>query len=371
MNRLVGRRGMMVGAGAALSTGLGRRARGQQASDELTLFIASGALELGTSTLTSLPEMLGLLGQERLDLKVRAITGSAMLGQMVAAGQGDVAHAGTSVALLLPNARGANLAGWYHMINHNFQMPAVPVDSPITTLADLKGKRIGVPGQATATLPIVRSVLRSAGLNPDVDVRFIDVGYGAQAAAALWVSKQVEALAMYDSVYAGIENVDLTKYKLRVLNSEAGEKVSFQTALISKAAQLTTRKRDALVKLGRIQAKTTIFATENPAAAVQLHYNKFPEQRPANMPAAEALAAGTNQLLSRLRNMRIDDRPANKGRWGYTDRADVAYYMDLLEKGGSLPSGLDPDKQYTNELIDEINDFDQEAWRKQARAFTV
>ena len=55
----------------------------------------------------------------------------------------DVVHAGTSVGLMQLVSRGARLKAYYHMITQNFQMPAVPQDSPIRTMADLRGKKIG------------------------------------------------------------------------------------------------------------------------------------------------------------------------------------------------------------------------------------
>ena len=43
----------------------------------------------------------------------------------------DVVHAGTSVGLMVPVSKGAQLKAFYNMITQNFQMPAVPDASPI------------------------------------------------------------------------------------------------------------------------------------------------------------------------------------------------------------------------------------------------
>ena len=270
---------------------------------------------------------------------------------------------------MVPVTKGAPLKAFYNMITQNFQMPAVPADSPIKTLADLKGKKLGVIGQATATVPIVKAVLEAAGVDPN-SVNFIDVGYGAQAATALWGTRQVDGLAMYDSVYAAIENVNPERYKLRVLTSPLSERIGFQTAMIAKPETIQN-KRDALIRLGRAHAKSTVFALENPEAAVRIHFKRYPEQRPANVDEATAIALGRKNLLARLSNMRIDNMVVKRDKWGFMHEIDVNTYVDMLKTIGDVDKSLDAKSIYTNELIDDINKFDVEAVRRRARAFKL
>lgn len=356
-------------AGAALLAGLALGAGPAAAQQKLSLAIASASLEPGTSTLTSIPQALEFWKEEGLEVDIKSAKGSGMAAQMVIAGQADVVHAGTSVGLMQPVTKGADMVAFYSMIIHNFQMPAVPEDSPVRTLADLKGKKLGVPGLSTATIPIVKSVLEDAGLDPERDVTFVEVGYGAQAGAALWFTKQVDGLAMYDSVYAAIENVNPEQYKLRILKSPLSERISFQTALIADADTLR-EKRDLLVKLGRGHAKALIFALENPEAAVRIHWARFPEQKPSGVDEATALEQEKRALLARIENMRIDTMAVPRDKWGYMHETDVSTYADMLKRIGEIDQGLDVSKIYTNDLIDEINDFDQDAVREAARQYT-
>ena len=216
-------------------------------------------------------------------------------------------------------------------------------------------------------MPIVKAVLEDAGVDPN-SVTFVDVGYGAQAATALWNTKQVDALAMYDSVYAAIENVNPDRYKLRVLTSPLSERISFQTALIAKPETLRN-KRDALVRLGRAHAKATVFALENPDAAVRIHYKRYPEQRPANVDDATALSLGRKNLLARLSNMRIDNMTVKRDKWGFMHEVDVNTYVNMLKKIGDVDKNLDPKAIYTNDLINDMNRFDVAEVRKRAREF--
>jgi len=335
---------------------------------KLTVVVSSATAEAGTATQTSIPFEMGFWKQEGLDVELKFARGSALGAQLVLTNQAEVVHAGTSVGLMAPVAKGAKLKAFYNMITQNFQMPAVPADSPIKSLADLKGKKLGVIGQATATIPIVKAVLADAGLNPDTDVTFIDVGYGAQAAAALWVTKQVDALAMYDSVYAAIENVQPDKYKLRILRSPLSDKISFQTALIANSETIAS-KRDLLVALGRGHAKATVFALENPDAAARIHFKRYPEQKQNGVDDATAIALGRNAVLARITNMRIDNMAVKRDKWGYMDKIDVETYLSMLQKIGDIDKSVQAGAIYTNELIDEMNRFDAAAVRKLARDY--
>src|SRR5260370_36515613 len=78
---------------------------------------------------------------------------------------------------------------------------AVPVDSPIKTFADLKGKKIGVTSMASAGVIVARALAASNGFNPDKDVTILVAGEAAQTAALLR-NKQVDALSQFDTQYA-------------------------------------------------------------------------------------------------------------------------------------------------------------------------
>ena len=343
--------------------------RTQARREKIVWVVSSGTFETGTATQTSVPYAAGFFEEEGLDVELKSARGSALAAQLVITGQADVVHAGTSVGLMVPVSKGSPLVAYYNMITQNFQMPAVPADSPIKTLADLKGRKLGVIGQATATIPIVKAVLEDAGVDPNKEITFVDVGYGAQAAAALWLSKQVDALAMYDSVYAAIENVNPARYKLRILTSPLSDRISFQTALVVKPETLKTR-RDALVRLGRAHAKATVFALENPDAAVAIHFKRYPEQRPTG-DEATAMASGKRALLARLANMRIDNMAVKRDKWGFMHATDVETYLNMLKKIGDVDKNVAASAIYSNDLIDEINAFDVAAVRKRAREFKI
>src|SRR5690606_19384600 len=92
---------------------------------------------------------------------------------------------------------------YFNATHYNIFFMAVPQDSDIQSIADLKGKHIGVSNMGSGSLIIARSMLRRAGVEPAPSV-FRPVGVGDAALQALR-SGQVQALALWDGGFAGLE----------------------------------------------------------------------------------------------------------------------------------------------------------------------
>lgn len=143
---------------------------------------------------------------------------------------------------------------------------AVPADSPIQTLADLKGKTIGVISMASGGVVVARAQLASAGLDPNTQAHLVVAGEGAQTAALLR-SKQIDALSQFDTQYAMVENAGI---KLRML--PLGEMAPFPgNGLFALDKTLKDHRAEA-VALGRGLAMGEAFAMANPEAAIRILY---------------------------------------------------------------------------------------------------
>jgi hypothetical protein len=55
------------------------------------------------------------------------------------------------------------------------------------------------------------------------------------------------------------------------------------------------------------------------------------------------------------------------GRWGYNRPASWQGYVDLLTARGELEEAVDPTMFYTNDFIDQANDFDATAEQQAAQ----
>jgi NitT/TauT family transport system substrate-binding protein len=238
---------------------------------------------------------------------------------------------------------------------------AVKPGSGITSIAQLRGKKIGPASLASTGLTYAKSVLKDAGIDPEKDIQVLPVGSGVTAADALYRGR-VDALALWDSAYAVMENAG---FKLQLLPHPK------QIREIGGAGGLIVRRdfvknnRELAIGLARASAKGTIFMLENPEALVRLHWKMFPETKPVGVDEAKALA---DEI--RVVNARADKMDPNKSgvvpRWGVGTPEEYIAYAKWL--GVQLP---DLGKYYDMSLVERINDFDAEKVRRLARSYKV
>ena len=69
------------------------------------------------------------------------------------------------LAIIRP--QGVKAKFFYTAYQANIYGIAVPADSPVKTIADLKGKKIGVTSMASAGVIVARALAKAAGMNPD------------------------------------------------------------------------------------------------------------------------------------------------------------------------------------------------------------
>ena len=197
-------------------------------------------------------------------------------------------------------------------------------------------------------------------MDPEKDVAFISVGLGASAGGALQ-SGQVDALSIWDGAYAAIENLG---FKLKYLPLTPGVKELFGAGVAVQREALA-KDRAAIVGLLRGITKGTIFVLENLAAAARVHWKVIPESKPKGKAEAEALRETVHIITSRSGKLVID--PMKMPKYGMNYPKGWETFVKALD--------LDPAKVgdvrrfYTNEPIDEANQFDQEKIRALARAY--
>ena len=237
----------------------------------------------------------------------------------------------------------------------------VPVDSPIKSFADLKGKSIGVAAMSSAGYIVARAVAANNGMNPDRDVRIVAIGEGAQAAAMVR-DKQVDALSIYDTQYTLIENIGV---KLREIeNKDIARYPSNGFIALEDTLQ---KKRKEAVAVANGYARGTIFAIANPEAAVRILWDVYPPTKPTGKDEATALADDVKTLLARADNWKLEK--AGVKSWGESNEANYAAYNDFMLKWGIIKQPVDAKDMITNDLIAEINNFDPAVVAVAARAY--
>ena len=113
-------------------------------------------------------------------------------------------------------------------------------------------------------------------------------------------------------------------------------------------------------------AAACIHLIENPKAAIQIHYKLYPESLPKGRPMDQVLKEMIRGVTMRAQKCYAVHPSDEDKRWGAYSRKAWDTYLRFLGLEGKLK---DPYRYYSNELIDDINKFDVEKIRTQARNF--
>jgi NitT/TauT family transport system substrate-binding protein len=295
-----------------------------------------------------------------LDVELVPLAGSSACTQAVATK--EVAFALPSVEpLAIAIKQGVKAKIYYTAYQGNIYGIAVPAESPVRTIADLKGKLIGVISMGSAGVPVAKALVATAGLNPESDVTIVVAGEGAQTAAMLR-SKQIDALSQFDTQYAMVENAGV---KLRLLDTKEIDRYP-ANGFLALDETLKSRRADA-VAVAKGYAMGTVFAIANPEAAVKILYEVFPQTKPTGKDEATAIRDDVRVIGARIVNWKLDK--AGVKRWGENSETNYAAYAEFMQKYGIIKEKVSAKDLVTNDLIADINRFDPAKVAAEAKAF--
>jgi len=305
---------------------------------------------------------MGWFKKEGIDVELIPLAGSADCTKTVVTR--EIPFALPSVEpLAAARAQGVRAKIFYTAYQGNIYGIAVPQDSPVHTIADLKGKTIGVISMGSAGVPVAKALVAAAGLDPDKDVTIVSAGEGAQTAAMVR-GKQVDALSQYDTQYAMVDNAGV---KLRLLETKEIDRYP-SNGFLALEETLKSRRKDA-VAVARGYAMGTVFAIANPEAAVRILYEVFPQTKPTGKDEATSVRDDTKVIQARITNWKLDK--AGVKRWGENSEANYQAYADFLFKWHIVKDKTAGKDLVTNELIEEINKFDAAKVTAEARAWKL
>jgi len=250
---------------------------------------------------------------------------------------------------------------YYTAYQGNIYGIAVPKQSPIKSVRDLKGKKIGVASMASGGVPVARGLLAMNGLDPEKDAQIVVVGEAAQAAALLR-GEQVSALSLYDTQYTLVETAGVP---IRMLDS--GPVARFPSNGFLVLEDKLQKDRAQAVALAKGYAMGTVFSIANPQAAVKILYEIYPYTKPSGKTDEQAIQDDVKTLLARAEHWRLE--AGGVKRWGESSVKDFDAYQDFLVKWKVIPSKVAANQMVTNDLIDEINRFDAAEVAAQAKTY--
>lgn len=298
---------------------------------------------------------MGWFQEGGIEVELVPLGGSSECIQNLANGQVLFSHS-TAEPLAAVRSRGVKAKVFYTVLQRNIFGFAVPQDSPINTIGDLKGKTVGVTSMASAGVLVARSIAATNGLDPEKDISLVVVGEAGQT-AALVRSKQVDALSQFATQYALVEMAGI---KLRMLDNSAIARFP-SNGLVALDETLKTQRSKA-VAFARGFAMGTQFTIDNPQAAIRIVYEVYPQSRPTGKD--EATAVATEAAVMRSVDFSQDVRVLGIKRWGESSMADYTDYLNFMLKWNVIKEKIAYEDFVTNDLIDDINKFDPDRVKK-------
>jgi NitT/TauT family transport system substrate-binding protein len=172
----------------------------------------------------------------------------------------------------------------------------------------------------------------------------------------------VDALSQFDTQYALTENAGA---KLRMLDTSAIAKFP-SNGLIALEDTLQNKRAEAIA-LAQGYAKGTVFAINNPEAAIRILWEVFPQTKSTGKDEATAMRDDVKTLEARAKSWRLESGGVSK--WGDNSEANYGAYLDFLLKNGVLKEKIATNDLITNDLIADINKFDPGEIAKMAKEY--
>jgi NitT/TauT family transport system substrate-binding protein len=313
----------------------------------ITMAYSSPIPSVDEGIYSSLPQALGYW--KSLNVTSLRLNGVDAVNA-VALGKADIGTTATP-EVIDAIAKNANLVCIYAIYTDSFVYPAVPANSSIKSAKQLDGKTVGVLSlQATSAIQLAQASIKKAGGNPST-VTFVEVGKGDTALAALKANR-VQGLAEYSAAYADIAALGTP---MRSLQAPAFKKLGFSDVIFANKSVLKTKK-NAITTFLRGIAMASEYAKANPAKAVALHYQVFPQSKPAGT-AAFAAADGLAEMKASLK----DAAPVVGNQWGGEPTSAVTFTDDTYAQIGAITTNVPASKVWNGSFIAGANSFNHNA----------
>jgi NitT/TauT family transport system substrate-binding protein len=240
---------------------------------------------------------------------------------------------------------------WFMNVDRYLWVMVTLADSEFQSAADLEGGVIGI--NAPHDTLDADFLMGAAGVDQG-EYELVPVGEDLQALV------QLEDGAIDAFVTAGAVSVaairDFTETELRIIENEAAESY-YNVGSMLRLDQLEN-ERDLAVRFGRAVARGMVWTWENPEATGRLIYEMFPDEAAESEEQAIRLIEAGNE--------------ANQASYDARGAMELDVYQEMVDKHaeqGLIDESYDASILFTNELIDDIWDFDLEAEAEAARSY--
>jgi NitT/TauT family transport system substrate-binding protein len=258
MSRIRLRRVVLAALVASVSAGVGSAAAGEM--------LSVGKADANASPIlpANVADKLGLFKKHGLDVKISDFTGGSKLSQAMVAGSIDIGvGAGTEMAFV---SKGAPIIAICDAVPPiPFIGIAVPWDSEVHAVNQLKGKKIGVSSAGSLSDWLARELAHHEGWAPE-DVTRVAIGNGAAAVLAAFRTGAIDADM---SVTSNIFNWE-EKKEGRLLISASKYVGNIAAGTIYATQQLIAANPDALRRFLAAWLETIDYMSKHKAETVKI-----------------------------------------------------------------------------------------------------
>jgi len=302
------------------------------------------------------PSGFGYFKKEGLDVQIVTNSGGGAALQQLATGNADFALSSPE-NFINGVASGMDLKAYATIITQSIYSVGVNSGSPITSYAQLKGKKVGISAFTSGAYPFAQAALAENGLDPKKDVQFVIIGTGGPAVDALKTGK-VNVVVTTDTQWAifktlGINVTFLTRPSVGKLPADQ---------IVTRSETLKNNP-GLCERFARAVLEGIVAALANPSKATDYYMSQYPD-------ASASQSKANNQAImqSRLDNLKII--PEQNGKWGYIPIELYQEVESLGVKYGTIKTPQDLNLLMGNSLISKIDTFDPNKVSSDAKAAT-
>lgn len=309
-------------------------------------------------------EELGFFAEEGLSLEYVALHGSGLVWPQVAAKSVTVGAANPDLGIVaMAKGEPYPVTYVYNYMRKSVYELAVKEASPIKTVADLKGKKLGIGALAWGNIPMVRAILRDDGIEWGKDIQIRPIGSGP-AAWKQFADGNVDVMAYFAQEHA---RIIASGIPIRLLPIPQKYELMFSAGLIFHNDTIANNPK--LVEgFGRAMAKSTVACLAAPRACMRAYWRMDPSAKPR--PEQEEAWLDTHLPILRATDPSLEFfTPGEPREWGRFLPSSWKQHIAVMHAGGQIPVDNVPiERMYTNKFIPAMNKFDADAVIRLARS---
>ncbi|CAN5207268.1 hypothetical protein BH11ACT7_BH11ACT7_14650 [soil metagenome] len=285
-------------------------------------------------------EQQGYFTDEGLDLSIEEADGSGFVTQQLIAGNIDFGFSGAASAVVAAETD-PNIRIMMCYPASNIFIIVTPEGSEVTSVADLRGKTLGITEAGGGEEPIVNAALAGAGLQPNADVTLLPIGgAGPQSLTAL----QDGTVDAYATSFADLATFTASGNKFTDITPENLDVIPGDCMVTTAAALEDPAKREIAVKIARAYTMGAAFMDANPEGALDIVCGEVPEEC-TDMNYAQIYFDEVRRYAGNY----SPDSP-----YGAVDAAGWQTTVDVLKGSGVIEGTVDPVAMGTGDDITSV-----------------